>query len=311
VEKVIIKHPYKAMTSPTTATTTNSEVRSTNEHTHRAAIHLNNVGCSLLQRQCFPQALSVFRDAIRLMRHCTSNEAMYDDEEVAGRFIQVALCNAAQKLSNTTPAQSSLSYNWTTPTGHLHPANAIRILTLSSQTSLETLRDSLVQPTNRKAFTAVYYPVNIDPIDANFLDDEGNVELQSATILYNFAIVHRCLTTTADCELVRERLAFATRHLFGLADRNLARLLPPAPSHPFQGANICGALLTSVTLMHILIRICLIHAAADSSSGGAGSNDPCDPHGTYLDEVITFVEFAHRSFPGSAEHNAHTKAPAA
>ena len=140
-----------------------------NRAEYRAAIALNNIGVSLLERGAQKNAIDTLKDAIAVMRHVFPDET----PTCARKDIDGMLERACKKLSAPEVVCSwfkvqSVSYGEPSTLAHLKTASRLR-------------------PTGQ-----AFYPVRIEVTDS--ADEPRDVDLESGILLYNFGLAHILLS---------------------------------------------------------------------------------------------------------------------
>jgi hypothetical protein len=133
---------------------------------YKAAIALNNAGVDLMHRRLFAEGGETFKDALCLMRETFHIGKESIRAEEVDRVLQAA-------YRRTSIIQEGLV-----------PENTVRI-------ALVTYHDNpykVFHQLKRSAGTVCF--VKIDPVDCFFGDDTDRLEIESAILLYNYAIAH-------------------------------------------------------------------------------------------------------------------------
>ena len=141
------------------------------EH-YRVAVALNNMGVALLERGAYCQAMKTLKDSILVMKGIlrTSSKCTVGDD------IQTKIDMATKRLMSPQPVPSTLPVTILSHDGSL---------LYSSMKSVLTQGD----------FCAVL--VRIEPLDLRSPEHQ-DTDLESAIILYNFAIAHICMAKHSD-----------------------------------------------------------------------------------------------------------------
>jgi hypothetical protein len=157
---------------------------------YRAAISLSNTGIIMMEHQCFAEAAATLRDAVELMREAAgpsnmeypmAGEARWEHllREASGRFAGVR--------SEGTPTSKRVDHSRTT----------ISLLVLSDDLTSDFVQTALKAP-SPLSNDAVAIRIDNKKKEA---DDDLVIrfQLDSATILFNYATATRCLgiTTTS------------------------------------------------------------------------------------------------------------------
>jgi hypothetical protein len=139
---------------------------------HRAAIVLNNMGVSLLERRAYTQGMETLKDAIFLMKRVfrpTASSSSFDTNKISSSYADVKLRRAIKRMASPKPVPSSVNVDVIFHDGSLS----------------ETLRGNSSSP-----YTC---PIRIEADDIDYQEDR-DPDLESAVMLYNFGIAHICLS---------------------------------------------------------------------------------------------------------------------
>jgi hypothetical protein len=146
---------------------------------YQASVALNGTGVSLLERHRYHDALLVFKDALDLIRAAQEENLCCSKKSVLQREADISrhLRKASQRLEKSN-FQTHESF----------PITNIIVLSdnLSPKLTLQIAKD---------LFNSVSaFALRID--DCKSADDVFSMELESATILYNFATAYLCYLKT-------------------------------------------------------------------------------------------------------------------
>lgn len=158
---------------------------------YKAAISLSNTGISMMQYQCFPEATATLRDALELMREAAGPATT--EPLVHEARVHHLLREATSRLS-TVLAEDGKST--TTKQDH-SPLVTVTLLVLSDDLASDFVQTAL-KATSEFRSEAVAIRIDDDEKEA---DSVTRFQLDSATILFNYATAARCLgaTTTNAC----------------------------------------------------------------------------------------------------------------
>ena len=171
---------------------------------YSSAIALNNIGVSLLQRQCYPEAVDTFESAVKFMQIVSRTVPMLERSlkdsppALGAGFAASTLHRAHQRLANLKPGKqvstkSSLSMQL-----------SLRVLTYG-ETQEDSLRGFILGDSNRtchyhiKSATsvlAIRIEHGLNPVDQE--DFQSLVEVESCIMLYNFAVAYSFVASVAD-----------------------------------------------------------------------------------------------------------------
>jgi hypothetical protein len=159
---------------------------------YKAAISLSNIGINMMQYQCFPEATATLRDALELMREAAGPSTI--DPLVHEARVHHLLREAAGRLSSVLAEDGRKST--TTKQDH-SPLVTVSLLVLSDDLASDFVQTALKAPSELRSEAVV---IRIDD-DEKEADSVTRFQLDSATILFNYATAARCLgaTTTNAC----------------------------------------------------------------------------------------------------------------
>lgn len=170
---------------------------------YRAAIALNNMGVSLLERACYRQAMETLQDGIHVMK-----EVFRPDRSAAGSSSEVdfKLHQAAQRVAS--------------PVRMCTPWLNVSLQTLSFDLSLSPVLNYLRESPS----TTCFLPIRIDlPPECGFGDFRlHEPDFESAIILYNFGVANLLLSKVAS-GTVSEKLRGNAMSILNLASSVLSK----------------------------------------------------------------------------------------
>jgi hypothetical protein len=215
-----------------------------NQQAYLAAIALNNAGVMLLHRQMHHEAVATMQDALRMMRY--SFPLAPSDERNDLHCVPMSICEEA------------LQSCWTRTCAAKIPEDQSNPLKFGKQILIVTDQDnpSVVYETLRLTPDALC-AIKIDPLEC--LTDCDNVmdrlEIESSTLLYNYAIASICFAEGMVVPLGEIRQNAVT--MLKLAQLGATKLLNEALSISSNPLNIPSSLLlVAMLLLDTLCQIC-------------------------------------------------------
>lgn len=185
------------------------------EQTHRAAICLNNIGCSLLERKCYRQALETLQSAVVAMKSSCRGSSVplpIGDSKIAEGSLDSLIKAASQRLYKPEPTSAS---------SHLVTAESL------SDDAFESDIDMALGVCPFK--TSVVFPVRIDSFDLDS-DDEKEASLTCTIILHNFGLASLLRSTVVEAEGA-QRLHQNCFKIFRLCQTVLSSRITSCPDH--------------------------------------------------------------------------------
>jgi hypothetical protein len=147
---------------------------------HRAAIALNNMGVSLLERRAYRQGMETLKDAIFVMKRVlrppsissqglcqTSNSTSYAEEKMH---------RASKRMANPQPISSAIIVDVVSRSATFSHRSCSSDSVLHGGSSSSTLSS----------------PLRIEATDLISLEDR-DADLESSIMLYNFGLAHLCM----------------------------------------------------------------------------------------------------------------------
>lgn len=157
------------------------------EQFYMGAVALNNSGVSLLERNCYRQAMDVFNDAVAVMRVIASPQepqvGVHRRSASCDIDLDAKLANATYQITHAVPACSKPG----------------QFCTFTEEESAAVIGAALQQDgTALLNPEATIYLVRIEMRGRSIRDcDMSNVDLESSIILANFANSYKCLASVA------------------------------------------------------------------------------------------------------------------
>jgi hypothetical protein len=158
---------------------------------YRAAVALNNTGVALLERGAYRQAMATLKDSLLVMKRTLrfSKFASPDCMKHALMDVETRVQKAVKRLANPQP---------------FSPMLPISVVSHDGSLQYSVMKSGLMK--NNGAFCAI--PVRIEPADLRNDAEPQDTDLESAIILYNFALAHICMSkysnSSEDIEQFRE-----------------------------------------------------------------------------------------------------------
>jgi hypothetical protein len=175
---------------------------------HRAAIALNNMGVSLLERRAYREGMETLKDAIFIMKRVlrplpiSFQELSKTPESTSDADAKVE--RASKRMANLRPIPSAVSIDVVSRCATFsHRSDSGSVLHGSSSSSLR-------------------YFLRIEATDFVSLGEEGrDSDLESSIMLYNFGLAHLCMAKLAKMPIKLQEGALT---LFNMAYSVLAPL---------------------------------------------------------------------------------------
>jgi hypothetical protein len=206
-----------------------------NRYDFKAVAHLNNTGVCLIQRQCYHQAIETFNDAISIVKVMLCSRLTDLTSRGHAVDVQDKLRKAAMRLSTSKPSTVEFVKN----------------------ISVEVLSDD-ESPThfycgkNSHSLTNGVYLVRIEP-DYFDIPSKNALAIHSSTILYNYGMAYKCLSSLSTCIPRARKYNAGALHVFKTAHSALLSLdysgedNRRTPFHPF--------LLLNLLVLHHLVEL--------------------------------------------------------
>lgn len=200
------------------------------ENAYKAVISLNNAGVSLLQRRLYTEAFDTMKDAIRLMRFTFfSGESPMPLAADFDRSLQAA-------WKRTSIKQTEVQ-------------DGIHLVLITDHDSPYSVYEALERN------PGMMICVNIDPVESYGCHDIERLEAESALLLFNYGIAHRCAARSHwDCA-TRCHIHETAFQILELAQSVAAKLLP--------GPDLVGSHST-VLLVSLLVTENLLQMTSHS-----------------------------------------------
>jgi hypothetical protein len=260
---------------------------------YKAAIALNNSAITLLERDCFKDAVEMLRIAIYLAQLTFCSVGAFDPNTTLPQPIDLSdddihrhLMNAAQCQSKPRQA-SSCSMNTHTD-----------LLKFSTQHNVSLVRES-ISKASQQGTRAVFSYIVIEPIDFGEVNLDS-VYHDSMLILYNFGVAHYSLAGQIEvskciCEQHRRILVYELRQtayqMFYVIEGYVCRKLAEASVKRLQES---GLLLLSALFSRTMSELALqLHYTTVS-----------EYYTIAFRAILIMIDRQCQSFPDSALHAA-------
>jgi hypothetical protein len=211
-----------------------------NEHylirDHRAAIALNNMGVSLLERRAYGQGMETLKDAIfvmkRVLRPPSISSQGFGKTPNSTRYAEAKVDRASKRMANPHPIPSALSIDVVSHcTTFSHRSGSGSVLHGGSSSPLRS-------------------PFRIDATDLVSLGEENRYfDLEASIMLYNFGLAHLCMAKLAKTPIKMQEGALK---LFNMAYSILAPLCDKE-GHGIREDMVL--LLAATTLNNIVVLL--------------------------------------------------------
>jgi hypothetical protein len=147
----------------------------------RAAIALNNMGVSLLERRAYRQGMETLKDAIFVMKRVfrpQSRNSTLGATSDSTCSTDIKIHRAVQRMANPQPVPSAM---------------IIDVLSHGVASSHSSPLGSILRESYSSSFTI---PIRIEATDIESPEDI-DPDLESAIMLYNFGLAHICMAKLA------------------------------------------------------------------------------------------------------------------
>lgn len=156
----------------------------------KAAIHLNNVGVTLLQRFHYRQAVMTLNDAVEVIKYVSLK-----DEQTTGKTTYVQPINILP-MDIESKVKAAEERMFVVDSSDRSKHNTPVLTTLSDDTELHTLIGL------RNPFTHL---VRMEPSISDLLAmQEKGIAVESSTILYNYGVAYLCLAGISQTALMND-----------------------------------------------------------------------------------------------------------
>jgi hypothetical protein len=193
---------------------------------YKAVIALNNAGVDLMHRCLFAEGGETLKDAICLMRETFHIGKESIRAEEVDRVLQAA-------YHRTSIIQEGLV-----------PENTVRIALVTDHDNTYEVFHQLERSTGTVCF------VKIDPVDCFFGDDSDRLEIESAVLLYNYAIAHLFAAPSMSAPCHRE-LTKKAYQLLELAESIANAHLPGSDRVDAPNSTLLVSMLISTGLFQL------------------------------------------------------------
>jgi hypothetical protein len=201
------KDPSQARCVPHSATQMSAK-----DYDARAAIALNNIGVSLLERGAYQLALQTFKDSVALLHRTIGvNPTTNSNDGIVRHMLHLAETRLASSFG---------------PTIDSIPQSDMRIRrVLYDGSAFCNLKFDLAHTLTK----TMYVPVSMEPSECSREDSMPGTSFRSAVFLYNFALAHLCLAQVVPSPssnvsgiTFSQHLLFTARQLLGMVLQLLA-----------------------------------------------------------------------------------------
>jgi len=217
---------------------------------HRAAIALNNMGVSLLERRAYRQGMETLKDAIFVMKrviHPQSKTPDFATNTPSTNSTEAKVNRANKRMANPQPVPSAFSCD---------------VISHEAISSHHQPMDSVLR---KGAASPSTFPIRIEAGNIDCPEDR-NPDLESAIMLHNFGVAHLCMSKLAKSPLKFQEGALA---LFNMAysiisNRNTIAQLSDSDMRSVSETR----LLLAVVVLNNVVRVLRAtgnHSEADES----------------------------------------------
>jgi len=180
---------------------------------YRGVVALNNMGVLLLERKAYQEAMETFQDAVSVMHWVSPAQArkhaLLKQKNGGAASSYLSLSDIDNKLQKSVQrfaaATTSLPKDRDDACSSqpLVPVVNVECLDILSYSSslFEGQRSIILNDESTATTTTKVHPIRIEGTDDFLLSscfDQRDADLQSATILYNFGLSHKCLAYAND-----------------------------------------------------------------------------------------------------------------
>jgi hypothetical protein len=192
---------------------------------HRAAIALNNMGVSLLERRAYRQGMETLSDAIFVMQRVLQPPSISsqgsDRTPNSTSYAEAKMHRASKRMANPQPIPSAMSIDVVSHCANFsHRSYSVSLLHGGSSSPLRIEATDLVSPVDR------------------------DNDLESSIVLYNFGLAHLCMAKFATTPRTLQEGALK---LF-----NMVAKLPVKEGHGIMEDMV---LLAAATLDNIVVLL--------------------------------------------------------
>jgi hypothetical protein len=142
---------------------------------HRAAIALNNMGVSLLERRAYRQGMETLQDAILVMKRVLRSPSITsqgsDKTPNSTSYTDTKVHRASKRMANPQPIPSAVSVD------------------IDSHRATFSYHSYLVSVLHGSSSSPLRSPLRIEAADLDSLEESDHV-LQSSIMLFNFGLAH-------------------------------------------------------------------------------------------------------------------------
>jgi hypothetical protein len=240
---------------------------------HRAAIALNNMGVSLLERRAYREGMETLKDAIfimkRVLRPLPISSQEFSKTPNSTTDADAKVERASKRMANLHPILSAVSIDVVS-----------RCATFSHRSVLSgsVLRGSSSSPPR--------YPLRIEATDFVPLGEEDrNSDLESSIMLYNFGLAHLCMAKLAKTPIKLQEGALT---LFNMAYSVLA----PLCDQEGHGTREDMVLLAAIALDNIVALLTQMGLHSEANELARLGSAIHEFQGSNLEDQITAAAVA-------------------
>jgi len=155
------------------------------EFRYKAAIALNNMGVTLLERQQHAESIAAFRDAVHVLRDVHQRESGLSTSE-----IQTILQRACHDVS--VSSISKVSVQWTNQNPQLSTSPEIHPRSISEDGIEDAIRQTFETKENQTPLLAL--AIRLEPSTSYSHNNYWNGP-EIAILLYNFGLAYSCMAS--------------------------------------------------------------------------------------------------------------------
>jgi hypothetical protein len=240
---------------------------------HRAAIALNNMGVSLLERRAYREGMKTLKDAIfimkRVLRPLPISSQEFSKTPNSTTDADAKVERASKRMANLHPILSAVSIDVVS-----------RCATFSHRSVLSgsVLHGSSSSPPR--------YPLRIEATDFVPLGEEDrNSDLESSIMLYNFGLAHLCMAKLAKTPIKLQEGALT---LFNMAYSVLA----PLCDQEGHGTREDMVLLAAIALDNIVALLTQMGLHSEANELARLGSAIHEFQGSNLEDQITAAAVA-------------------
>jgi hypothetical protein len=175
------------------------------QRAYTVAIALNNMGVSLLERDCYEQAMETFQDAVCVMKEISTSSSRQQEEPRKRPTISASILDAKlQKASCNLSRTSFEAHN-----------SKINFCVLTEEESAAVIGAALGQELSSASSSTTTFLVRME----GKLDQgcASHLDIASSIILYNYGSAYKCLATIAETAYCAKQFCQGAFQLFRLS----------------------------------------------------------------------------------------------